>query len=274
MRISSRPVWLIGVVLAVGCSHKPTTISVSPPKAKIYGIGRTLRLTGRLLDKKGQPVAEASPSWKATDPAIVEVDSAGRLTAKGEGKTTVKATFEKIETSVPVEVVDVKTLDVIPPAARLIGPAGMSFPLETSIKDSRDRPVALKPAWSSSNPSVAAVSESGVVTSVGPGTATVVAKIGDMQSASEIHVSVQPIAKIEIHPETALVRVGDSQNFEIVAYGIDGRPIEGASAVFSSSNPTVARVEPTGRASGLSNGTAIIQAAVAGATAQATVIVN
>ncbi len=274
MRISRSPVWLIGVLLAAACSRKPATISVSPPKAKIYGIGRTLRLTGKVLDKKGQPLAEDAPSWKAGDAAVVDVDSGGRLTAKAEGKTTVKAVFEKIETAVPVEVVDVKSVDVIPTSARLIGPAGTPFPLEVTMKDSKDRPIALKPVWTSTNPAIATVSDAGVVTSLAPGTATVVAKVGDMQSASEIRILIQPVGKIEIHPETALVRVGDSQNFDIVAYGLDGRPLEGASAVFSSSNPTVARIDPVGRASGLTSGTATIQAAVAGATAQATLIVN
>jgi uncharacterized protein YjdB len=274
MRISRRRVWLIGLILAAGCSRKAATISVTPPKAKIFGIGRTLRLTGRLLDKKGQPLTDGFPTWKSTDASIVEVDSGGRLTAKAEGKTTVKAVFNKIETAVPVEVVDVKSLDVVPASANLIGPAGTQFPLEFAIKDSKDRPLALKPVWSSTDAKIATVSDSGVVVSVAPGTTTVVAKVGDMQSASEIRVSIQPIAKIEIHPETALVRVGDSQKFDIVAYGIDGRPIEGASAVFSSSNPSVAKLDPTGRVSGLANGTATIQAAVAGTTAQATLIVN
>jgi uncharacterized protein YjdB len=274
MRLARRRAWLIGLLLAAGCSKKAATISVTPPKAKIYGIGRTVRLTGKLLDKKGQALEEGAPNWASTNPAIVDVDSSGRLTAKSEGKTTVKATFEKIETSVPVEVVDVKSMEVSPPSARLIGPAGTQFPLAIAIKDSKDRPVALKPAWSSTDPKMATVADTGMVTSVASGTTTVVAKVGDLQSASEIQVAIQPIARIEIHPATALVRVGDSQKFEIVAYSLDGRPIEGASAIFSSSNPAVVKLDATGRASGVATGTATIQAVLAGTSAQATLIVN
>ena len=274
MRFSRRHVWLIGLLVAAGCSRKAATISVSPPKAKIYGIGRTTRLAGKLLDKKAQPLEEGAPAWRSDDPGIVEVDSSGRLTAVAQGKTTVKATFEKIQTTVPVEIVDVKSIEVAPPSARLIGPAGTLFPLEISIKDSKDRVLALKPAWSSTDPKIASVSDTGMVTSAAPGVTTIIAKVGDLQSASEIRVAIQPISKIEIHPATALVRIGDSQKFEIVAYAEDGRPIEGASAIFSTSNPAVVKLDATGRASGVASGTATIQAALAGSTAQATLIVN
>jgi len=268
-------VWLIGVLLAAAaCSRRAATISVSPPKAKIYGIGRTVRISGKLLDKKGQPLEEGAPAWSSANPAIVEVDPGGRLMAKSEGKTLVKATFEKLEASVPVEVMDVKSIEVSPPSARLIGPAGTQFALEISVKDSKDRILTLKPSWSSTDPKIATVSEGGTVTSVGGGTTTIVAKVGDLQSASEVRVFIQPIARIEIHPATALVRVGDSQKFEIVAYAADGRAIEGASAIFSCSNPAVVKLDASGRASGVASGTATIQAVLAGTSAQATLIVN
>ena len=274
MRLCRRQAWLIGLLLAAGCGRRAATISVTPPKAKIYGIGRTTRVTGKVLDKKGQPLEEGAPTWSSANAAVVEVDSSGRLTAKSEGKTTVKATFEKIEASVPVEVLDVKSVEVAPPSARLIGPAGTQFALEVSVKDSTDRVLSLKPAWSSSDPKIATVSDAGLVTSVASGTTTAIARIGDLQSASEIRVAIQPISKIEIHPATALVRVGDSQKFEIVAYSIDGRPIEGASAIFSTSNPAIAKLDASGRASGVAAGTATIQAVLAGTSAQATLIVN
>src|SRR5262249_58743517 len=119
----------------------------------------------------------------------------------------------------------VKSIEVSPPSARLIGPAGTQFALEVAVKDSKDRILPLKPSWSSTDPKIAGISESGMVTSVAGGTTTIVAKVGDLQSASEVRVFIQPIARIEIHPATALVRVGDSQKFEIVAYAADGRAI-------------------------------------------------
>ena len=78
----------------------------------------------------------------------------------------------------------------------------------------------------------------------------------------------------EVKPATAIVRVGESQHFEIVAYGSDGLAIEGAFAFFVSSNSAVASVDGSGLATGLSPGAAVIRAQLGGVTAEATLLVN
>ena len=85
---------------------------------------------------------------------------------------------------------------------------------------------------------------------------------------------VRDIARLEVRPATALVRVGDSQRFEIVAFGPDGTRLESAVAQFQSSNPGVATVDGSGLASGIAAGTATIRADLAGRAAEATLIVN
>jgi uncharacterized protein YjdB len=54
----------------------------------------------------------------------------------------------------------------------------------------------------------------------------------------------------------------------------DGKEIEGATARYSSSDPSVAPVDPAGIASGVKAGVATIRAQVGDKSAEATVIVN
>jgi len=260
--------------LAVSCSRKPASIEVSPRPVKMFGLGRTTRLTGRALDKKGRPVEGIAIAWQSSKPEVVNVDSSGKLESKAEGKSIVTASFQKLSMQVPVEVLDFKTIEIAPMTAHLVGPVGTAMSLTTTLKNSRGAAVTGPVAWTSTNPKVAKVSREGEVTSAGPGTTTIVAKVGDLQGVSEIVVTVGEVTHVDIHPKTALVRIGDSQRFEVLAYGPDGKPYEEPSAIFTSSDPSVAGVDPSGVVSGLSTGTTTIRATVAGLSAEATLLVN
>ncbi len=258
----------------VACGKRPASMDISPKKVKIYGLERSSRLTGRLLDKEGQPLEVGPIAWTSAKSDIVSVDPTGRLVAKKEGTTTVTATYQKLSVKIPVEVVDVSVMSVAPVQANLIGPVGTRLNLLLTVKNSKDKPVDLKVVWSSSDDKIVTVSQDGVVSSVAPGTVTVAAKIGDLQAISELKVELRQIGRLEIKPATAIVRVGDSQHFEIVAYGADGLPIEGAFAFFVSSNTAVATVDGSGQATGLSRGAAVIKAQLGGTEAEATLLVN
>lgn len=273
MRPILRPVGALILLAAAACSRGPASIDVSPKKVKIYGLERAQRMTVRVLDKKGQPI-EGNPEWASADNAIVTTEPGGRLLAKGPGKTTVTASLGEIKAQVPVEVVDVSAVEMATPALSLIGPIGTSVPLSYAVKDSRGGVLALKPSFSSHDPKIATVTEDGVVTSVAGGRTTIIAHIGDVQGGCEVDVLVHAIARLEIRPATALVRVGDSQHFQVTAYGPDGVAISEVAAAFKSSNPEVATVDSSGVASGRKAGAAVIRVELAGNTAEATLLVN
>jgi Big-like domain-containing protein len=264
---------LLAILTAVACSPKPVTIDLSPKKVKIYGIERAQRMTARILDKKGQPM-EGAPDWSSSDNAVVAAEPGGRLVAKGAGKASVTAAFGKIRAQVPVEVVDVSTIELATPALSLIGPVGTTVPLSFTVKDSKGQRLELKPSWASEDPKVATVSDQGTVTSVAAGKTTIVARIGDLQGGCQVDVIVHPIARLEIRPVTALVHVGDSQHFQVTAYGPDGVAITEVAASFQSSDPAVATVDSAGVASGHKAGAAVIRVELAGTSAEATLLVN
>src|SRR5499427_646279 len=179
MRFRSTAFGILAAVLAAAaCSRKPASIDISPKKVKIYGIDRAQRLSARILDKKGQPMEPATPTFSASSD-VVEAEASGRVVAKKAGKAMVTASFEGVSAQVPVEVVDVATIDITPPAISLTGPAGTALPVTYAVKDSHQKVLDLKPVWSSSNPKAVTVSEDGVLTSVAAGTSMITGKIGD-----------------------------------------------------------------------------------------------
>ena len=269
----SRWVGALAILTAVACSKSPASIDLSPKRVKIYGIERAQRMTARILDKKGQPM-EGAPEWSSSDNTVITAEPGGRLVAKGAGKATATAAFRDVRAQVPVEVVDVSTIELATPALSLIGPVGTAVPLSFTVKDSKGKLLELKPSWSSQDPKVATVNAEGTVTSVAAGKSTIVARIGDLQGGCQVDVIIHPIARLEIRPVTALVRVGDSQHFQVTAYGPDGVAITEVAASFKSSNPAVATVDSAGIASGRKAGAATIRVELAGTAAEATLLVN
>jgi uncharacterized protein YjdB len=230
-------------------------------------------MTVRVLNKKGQPV-DGAPQWSSANPAVVAAEDGGRLVAKGAGKAMVTASLGDLQVQVPVEVVDVSSVEMSTPSLVVLGPIGTSVPLSYVVKDSKGKVIALKPAFSSHDPKIAAVNDDGVVTSVAAGKSTIVGRIGDVQGGCDVEVVVHPISRLELRPATALVHVGDSQHFQVTAYGPDGIPIPDVAAAFKSSNPDVASVDAAGVASGRKTGAAVIRVDLAGQTAEATLLVN
>jgi uncharacterized protein YjdB len=274
IRVAGGVLALIVLAASAACSRKPSSIQVSPRKIVLYGIDRSERLTARFFDRSGEPFDAVRATWSSSKADVATVDDGGRVVSKGPGKATITVSFNELSAEVPVEVVDAATIEVVPGQASLAGPSGTNFPLTATVRSSKNEPVALRPTWKSSDEQVVTVSADGVMTSARNGTATVTANVGELQGAAEVTVLVGDITRLEVRPATALVRVGDSQKFQVVAYGPDGGRLENAMARFQSSNSAVATIDGAGLAAGVSAGTATIRAELAGRTAEATLIVN
>jgi uncharacterized protein YjdB len=274
IRVTGRASGLLILAVTLACSKKPASLEVSPKRVVLYGIDRAQRLTARVLDKRGEALDTVRPAWASSKKEVADVDEGGRVVARGEGKATVTVTAGELTAEVPVEVIDAASIEIAPAQATLAGPPGTSYPLTAVVKSSRQQPVAIRPTWESSDPKVVTVSADGVMTSVGNGSAAVTARVGELQGAVDVSVLAGEIERIDVHPTTALVRVGDSQKFQIVAYRPDGSRIENALAGFESANPAVATIDGSGVAVGIAPGSTTIRVDLAGRTAEATLIVN
>src|SRR5512138_367272 len=274
MRLTGRLVSLLFLAAAAACSRKPGSIQVSPGKVLLYGVDRSQRLTARVLDRSGRELDSPRAAWTSSSSDVAVVDNGGLVVSKKEGKATITAQAGEISAQVPVEVIDASAIEIVPSQATIVGPPGTTFPMTAAVKSSKNQPIAARPSWVSSNEKVVKVGPDGAVTSVGPGAASVTAKLGDLQGAAEVSVLVHDIVRLELRPATALVRVGDSQKFQVAAYGADGVRVDNAMARFRSSNPAVATIDAAGVAAGVAAGTATIRVDLAGRTAEATLIVN
>ena len=70
MRGSRACVLFVLVVATLACGRRPGSIDISPKKARIYGVDSTQRLTGHVLDKKGQTLEQLSVTWSSAKESV------------------------------------------------------------------------------------------------------------------------------------------------------------------------------------------------------------
>ncbi len=131
--------------------------------------------------------------------------------------------------------------------------------------------------WTTSAPTVASVSATGVITGVSVGTATVTATTGTgaalVQNSITINVTAPIPASVEVAPATTTIAVGATQLLTIIVKDAAGIAITPTPALtFASTQPIVATVSATGTVTAIAAGSTIITARTAnGVTGTATI---
>ena len=126
--------------------------------------------------------------------------------------------------------------------------------------------------FSSSAATVATVSETGLVTSVGPGTTIITIEIGSVSDTVTVTVGPE-ISSLEIVGATRNVITSETFGLEVIALDMAGDPVADPLLTFTSSNAGVASVDDNGIVTGVSQGSATIEVAGGGESAAIEVVV-
>ena len=135
---------------------------------------------------------------------------------------------------------------------------GKTFTFVVETRDENgNRVTGRRIAWSSLNPTIAAVDANGVVTGVALGNTTITARVDGV--TAETQMVVQPsVTTVLLLPPTNTLAVGNSRTLTVALTDKDGQSVAGRSVVFSSSNQAIATVNAAGVVTGVSLGTVII----------------
>jgi len=128
-------------------------------------------------------------------------------------------------------------------------------------------------AWASSDPMVAAVDASGLVTAVGNGAATITASAGSASGSAQVTVA-QEVGAVGVTPANdTLVAFGDTLRLLAEAFDANGHAVVGALFTWASSDAGVAVVDTTGLVRGEAAGEAEITATAGSASGSARLVV-
>ena len=129
--------------------------------------------------------------------------------------------------------------------------------------------------WSTSDSAIASVvSMSGVVTGTGVGTALLTASAAGKTALATVVVVPIPVVSVTVSGQTTPLAIGLSASFAASLKDRNGAVLTGRTVSWSSSAPSVAIVDSTGKASALAVGTTIITAVSEGVSGSATLLVT
>ncbi len=127
--------------------------------------------------------------------------------------------------------------------------------------------------WTSSDPSIATITSSGLATGVAPGTVTITARAEGQSDTATLTVTPPPVASVSVTPESAEVQVGSTVALTATTLDAGGAVLTGRTVTWSSSDAEIAIVGSDGTVTALSLGIATITARSEGQSGESTIAV-
>lgn len=230
------------------------------PTAVTRQVGDTQRLSAVVKDSRGNPIDGARIDWTSSDPSIASVAS-GLVTGRAEGTVSITASSsgKNMTARVTITPPRVASIEITPESVsvRVDGTARLS----AVLWDSRGNQITGRVlVWTSSKPSVVAVSVLGVITGIARGTASIEASSEGTRRSASVTVLPPAVAAIVVTPSTPTLDVGDNLPLTAVATDSRGEPVDDRRFTWLSSDSTIASISPKGVVRGIAPGRARVTA--------------
>lgn len=202
---------------------------------------------------KPDNATEKTVTWSSSNAEVAAVDANGKVTAKKEGSATItaKAGDKTAECKVSVGIA-VTSVELNKPSITLA--VGNSETLVATVKpdNASDKTVT----WTSSDSEVATVDETGKVTALKVGNATITASAGFKSAECKVTVYI-PVSSIELSKTKLYLNIGESETLVATIKPDDATD---KSIVWTSSDDTIATVDDNGKVTAIKEGKATIKA--------------
>ena len=243
------------------------TLSATSLSLKL-GDSRTLTATVIPSD-----ATDSQVTWSSSDPSVATVSDQGEVTAVRAGNCTITATAggKSAACTVTVSTQEIPVERITLSSTSLSLKEGDSHRLTATVtpSDATDSQVT----WSSSDPSVATVSDQGEVTAVRAGNCTITATAGGKSATCTVTVSAKeiPVERITLSSTTLSLKEGDSH---ILTATVTPSDATDSQVTWNSSDPSVATVSDQGEVTAVRAGNCTITATAGGKSATCTVRVQ
>ena len=246
-------VMMFSVSAVVSAAEKATSLKITVAEIN-WPVGKSSSFAP-VVTPSG---ASKSFAWSSSNPKVATISQTGKLTAVGAGTTTITCKTKdgsNLSTTCKVNVYP-KTTSVNITVDIINWPVGKSSSFVPVIKPSG----AYKSlTWTSSNPDVATISQTGKLTAVGAGTAKITCKTKDGTNLSDfctviVSGGAVKTESVNITVDTINWPIGKSSTFAPVI-----KPAGASTRLeWTSSDEKVATISQTGRLTAVGEGTATI----------------
>lgn len=236
------------------------------------------RYTAKFVHVDGTIETATGVTWSTSSSSIATISSNGTVSIATVGTVNITATVTEdgktYKATVPLGIQGASVFAVVPSA--IIYEPGGSIQLETFFYGTS----APSYTYTSSDPNVASVSASGLITFNAIGNCVIQVEASTHPGAPFIvpimvvgpPVIKLPVTRVEITPASLDLFRGETGQLTAQAYNLDGST--NATFTWASSDPAIATVSSSGVVTARSIGNAYIYATAEGITAQAEVLVS
>ncbi|MGD8869169.1 MAG: Ig-like domain-containing protein [Gemmatimonadales bacterium] len=199
---------------------------------------------------------DLSLTWGTTDPSVASVDWTGNVGAEAIGEAYVTVEYEGEVDSALVVVTQSP-----PPGPFRIFPDFWTTPVGVTVQFDVSHPEGTEPpnvSWSTTDPAVATVDDTGMVTSISPGLASIIATAGaDIDTAYVEVLEPQDFISSDytVEPGRIVLEVGSTFQLEILG------PTPIPTFRWLSDDPRIATVDEFGLVTAVAPGTNLVYAA-------------
>ena len=257
--VKTLSVLALSSLFVAGCTdpvqEEPISIKLNKGLISNLPVGSSQTLVATVLPEG----ADVTVAWTSDNENIAVVNNEGTVTGIAPGTAVISAQAEDAVATCKVTVTAAKPEKIALSSSNLELPVDTQHLLEVILTPSHA--VAEDAVWASSNPKVAAVENSGLVTALAEGNTTITVKCngGMLAAVCQVKVigknDVVVIESIAVQPTSLNLEVGDESNLELVV-NPGNAAVE--NVVWTSSNTSVVSVDDKGHVKALAAGDATV----------------
>lgn len=254
------------LVIGTAALQPVATVALSATSPTMFA-GQSQTISVTLKDAQGNTLGGRTIAWSSSSLGVVTVSPAGLVQAVGVGTATVTATSEGKTGSITLSVssapvVPVASVSLVSTTTSIT--VGQTAQMTATPLDGHGAALTGRTVtWSSSSPSVASVSNLGVVTGIAAGQATVTASVDGVVASLPMTVMSTggTPATVAVSTTSAALTIGQTTQASATVRDGAGNMLSTA-ATWSSSNPGAATVSASGVVTAVGVGSALIKATV------------
>jgi uncharacterized protein YjdB len=258
------------------------SIAVTPANPSL-AIGGTQQLIARGTYSNGTSAdITAIAAWTSATPAVATVTTNALATGVSVGTSVISASVGSISgsisgsTTVTVTAASLSSIAITPVNPALQIGATQQLTVTATYSDGSTTNVTSMTAFSSANPAIVSVgATTGLTTGNAVGAVLITGSFNGKTATTTVTVSGAVLSSIAVTPPSATLAIAGTQAFVATGTYSDGSSsVITNSVTWSSGSTLVATILPSGVATGLSNGTALITASSGSKSATATLTVT